>query len=166
MLWSCTCPIVVQPERVQRATSTVFPAIECCARTTTRKLLRPTFCNVIRGRTLTVSGALALSSYVAWYVVRMRGCTWRLQSPPAVVVTCVVHVGSPVGFAVIVTVSPACLLETVPDRVIASPKIINEREVAIETARVFCATVTLPRNGPLLWLLPATVGSLYVNVPA
>ena len=36
---------------------------------------------------------------------------------------------------------------------------------AIETARVFCATVTLPRKGLLLWLLPATDGSLYVNVP-
>src|SRR5213592_33920 len=95
----------------------------------------------------------------------MRGCTWRLQLPPAVVVTCVLHSGSPVGFAEIVTVSPACLLDTVPERVIASPKIISERVAAIETARVFCATVTEPANGLLFWSLPLTVGSLYVNVP-
>src|SRR4051794_34951486 len=95
----------------------------------------------------------------------MRGCTWRPQLPPVVVVTCVVHVGSPVGFAVMVTVSPACLLDTVPESVIASPKIMTEREVAIETARVFCATATLPANGLPVWLLPLTVGSVYVNVP-
>ena len=79
--------------------------------------------------------------------------------------TWVVHVGSPVGFAVIVTVSPACLLETVPESVIASPKIITEREVAIDTARVFGATLTLPANGLPAWPLPFTVGSVYVNVP-
>src|SRR3954465_10700330 len=110
MLWSCACPIVVQPDLVQRATSTVLPAIECCARTTTRKLLRPTFCSVMRGRTFTVSVALDLSSYVAWYVVRMRGCTWRLQLPPVVDVTCVVQVGSPVCFDVVLTASPALLV--------------------------------------------------------
>src|SRR3954469_3659116 len=95
----------------------------------------------------------------------MRGCTWRPQLPPVVVVTCVVHVGSPVGFAVMVPASPACLLDTVPESVIASPKIMSERELAIDTARVFCATVTEPANGLFVWSLPFTVGSLYVNVP-
>src|SRR3954449_9721276 len=96
----------------------------------------------------------------------MRGWTWRLQLPPVVVVTCVVHVGSFIGFAVIVTVSPACLLDTVPESVIASPKIISVRDVAIDTARMFWPTVTEPANGLVVWLLPFTVGSLYVNVPA
>src|SRR4051794_31854356 len=95
----------------------------------------------------------------------MRGCTWRPQLPPVVVVTCVVHVGSPVGFAVMVTVSPACLLDTVPEGVIASPKIMPERGVAIEPARVFCAPATLPAKGLPVWLLPPPVGSVYVNAP-
>src|SRR4051812_41415325 len=95
----------------------------------------------------------------------MRGWTWRLQLPPVVVVTCVVQVGSPVGFAVIVTVSPACLLDTVPERVIASPKIMTEREGAIETGRVFCAAAPRPASGLPVWLLPLPAGSVYVNVP-
>ena len=75
-----------------------------------------------------------------------RGCTCRLQLPPAVVVTIVWVSGRPAGREKTVIFSPAALLETVPESVTASPKMLSVREGVSETDREFGATETVPLN--------------------
>ena len=58
-----------------------------------------------------------------------------------------------------VTFSPAALLETVPESVTASPKMLSVRDADSETAREFGVTATVPAK-------PVEVGSVYANVPA
>src|SRR4051794_16368739 len=139
MLCSCRCPIDTHPAfGVSRVRSTVLPAIERAAITTARKRSRPTFSSVMRGLMLTAVGALTAPSNCAWKLVFDCGCTWRLQLPPLVVVTFVEEVGSPEDVATTVTSSPACLLDTVPESVTASPRITRGRLLDSETERVFC----------------------------
>jgi len=53
--------------------------------------------------------------------------------PPVVVVTIVCASGNPVGREMTVTFSPAALLETVPESVTASPKMLSVRDADSET---------------------------------
>ena len=123
MLCSGCWAIVTQRPDSRRVRSTVLPAIDLAAITTARNWSRPTFSSVIRGLTLTAEDPLVAPSYCAWKVVFACGCTCSVQLPPVVVVTCVEVVGWPEPLATIVTVSPACLLDTVPESVTASPRI-------------------------------------------
>src|SRR5947208_5523653 len=110
---------VVAPVELSRCTSTNLPANERAAVTLVEKLPveRLTSVSVISGRTLTVTVELVALFHLASYDVSIVGLTTSVHWPPAVVVTLpsALKLVAPDGSASTSTVSPALLLETLPE---------------------------------------------------